>query len=266
MKVTTAQLPDAPRSQDRVLTGEHAVIVLDGASAFAPVDVTPAEYAGCLGEFILAGLTADQAADLKVVLAEAIRETDRKLGLRNGSCPSSTVAILRAASGQADMLVLGDSSIFYDAGSGPAEFTDARLATLPVLEHRQYRDNLRAGRGYDDAHRALLARLQQAQRSYRNRPGGYWIAERDPSAACQARTLTVPASAVRWAVLATDGLVNTARHLGLDDWAAIARYDATALNQLLRQCHEWEENNDPSGRDLPRAKQHDDKTVAALTL
>ena len=203
-----AQLPYAPRSQDRVFIGEHAVIVLDGASAFAPVDVTPAEYAGCLGEFILAGL----AADLKAVLAEAIRATTRKLGLRDGSCPSSTVAILRA-SGQADMLVLGDSSIFYDAGSGPAEFTDARLAALPIPEHRQYRDNVGAGGGYYDAHRALLVRLQQAQRSYRNRPGGYWIAERDPSAACQARTLTLPASTVRWAVLATDRLVNTARHL-----------------------------------------------------
>jgi hypothetical protein len=266
VKITTAQLPGPETSQDRVFADEHTVVVLDGASAFTPVDVTPGDYAACLGAFILSGTSANGAADLKDVLAQAIGQAARELDLRDGSCPSSTVAILRAAGGQADLLALGDSSIFFDAGDGAVEFTDSRLAELPTPERRQYRENLRAGRGYDDAHRALLARLQLAQRSHRNRPGGYWIAEREPSAARHARTLTLPASTVRWAVLATDGFVNTARHLGLDDWAAIAQRDTTSLHQLLQQCHDWEENKDPDGQDFPRSKRHDDKTVAAVVL
>jgi hypothetical protein len=92
------------------------------------------------------------------------------------------------------------------------------------------------------------------QRKHRNRPEGYWIAETCPAAAAQARTRTLPASAASWAVLATDGAVNTARHLGLDRWQAIAHYRPPELTRLLQRCHDWEEHTDPHGQRFPRAK------------
>jgi hypothetical protein len=66
-------------------------------------------------------------------------------------------------------------------------------------------------------------------------------------------------------VLATDGVVNTARHLGLDDWPALARSGPAALARLLRHCQDWEQHTDPDGRRFPRAKRHDDKAIASLT-
>jgi hypothetical protein len=263
MRISTAQLPLPPHGADRVAAVGSAVVVLDGASAIEPVSVPPGVYAGCLGASITAALTARPQAALAGVLAGAIEAAARSLGLTGQDCPSSTVAIARATGSQVDLLVLGDSFIFYDTGSGAAVLTDDRLAALSLPEQREYRERLRAGGGYDPAHRALLRRLQRQQRQHRNRPDGYWIAEKDPAAAGHARTLTLPASTC-WAVLATDGAVTTARHLGLDDWQAIADYDPAELTRLLQRCHDWEEHTDPGGQLLPRARQHDDKTIASV--
>lgn len=127
----------------------------------------------------------------------------------------------------------------------------------------RYVDRLRAGHGYDDEHRAVLRALQQAQRDRRNRVDGYWIAESDPGAANHAITMTVPRKRISWAVLATDGVSNVIDHNGYN-WLAIARADAKRLARLLDALHEWEATVDPDGQRLPRAKQHDDKTLAAV--
>jgi len=95
---------------------------------------------------------------------------------------------------------------------------------------------------------------------------GYWIAAADPDAASRALTLTLPTTAAAWAVLATDGLVNTARHLGLDDWPALAHSGPAALARLLRHCQDWEQHADPDGRQFPRSKRHDDKAIASLVM
>lgn len=190
-----------------------AVVVLDGASAIEPVSVPSGGYADHLGKAITAALSADPDAGLRDALAGAIAATAGELGLAGDDCPSSTLAVIRVG-GQVDLLVLGDSFIFHDTSSGTRALTDDRLAQLHLPERRGYRERLAAETGYDDTHRVLLRALQREQRKHRNRPGGYWIAEADPAAAWQARSLSLPVAATRWAVLATDGTVNTARHLG----------------------------------------------------
>jgi hypothetical protein len=266
MRIAAAQLPRPPGGADRVAVTGNAVVVLDGASAIEPVSVPPGVYADHLGAAIAAALAADPGVPLVGVLAGAIEAAAGKLGLAGDACPSSTVAMARVAGSQIDLLVLGDSFIFYDTGAGTGVLTDDRLAALCAPERRRYRERLAAGNGYDDAHRELLRALQREQRTHRNRPGGYWIAEADPAAARQARTLSVPVTAMSWAVLATDGAVNTARHLGLDDWPALARTGPAALARFLARCHDWEEHDDPGGRDYPRAKRHDDKTIVSVLM
>jgi len=265
MRIATAQLPEPPRGADRVAVTGNAVVVLDGASAIEPVSVPPGVYADHLGKAVTAALSADPGAGLRNVLAEAIAATAGELGLAGDDCPSSTLAVIRVG-GQVDLLVLGDSFIFYDTGSGTRVLTDDRLAQLHLPEGRRYRERLAAGTGYDDTHRGLLGALQREQRKHRNRPGGYWIAEADPAAAWQARSLSLPVAATRWAVLATDGTVNTARHLGLDDWPVLARSDPAALSRFLECCQDWEARSDPAGQQFPRAKRHDDKTIVSVLL
>jgi hypothetical protein len=267
MRIATAQLPEPPHGADRVVVAGDAVVVLDGASAIEPVSVPPGTYADSLGVSVSAALAADPGAPLAGVLAAAIEAAVGELGLAGDACPSSTVVMLRVTGGQVDLLALGDSYIFYDAGpDGTGVLTDDRQAALRLPQRREYRQRLAAGNGYDAAHRDLLRALQREQRKHRNRLGGYWIAEADPAAARHARTLTLPLSAMSWAVLATDGAVNTARHLGLDDWPELARFDSGALARFLERCEQWEESADPAGRLFPRAKRHDDKTIASVIL
>jgi serine/threonine protein phosphatase PrpC len=266
VRITAAQLPEPPQGADRVVVTGNAVIVLDGASAFEPTGVPPGEYASRLGAAIAAALAVAPEAPLASVLGEAITATAAEVGLDDDAgCPSSTVVMARLADGALDLLALGDSYIFYGTGPGTETLTDDRLAGLHLPQQRQYRERLAAGGGYGDAHRDLLRALQRGQRLRRNRPGGYWVAAADPAASSHALAITLPATAETWAVLATDGVVNTARHLGLDDWPALARSGPAALARLLRHCQDWEQHTDPDGRRFPRSKRHDDKAIASLT-
>ncbi|MGH3169629.1 MAG: hypothetical protein ACRDN0_27595, partial [Trebonia sp.] len=140
------------------------------AYTFEPASVPPGEYASRLGAFIAAALTDSPDAPLASALAEAITATAAALGLDGGDgCPSSTVVTARLAGNALDLLVLGDSYIFYGTGPGgpgTGTLTDGRLAGLRLPQQRQYRERLTAGGGYDDAHRELLRALQRGQRRH----------------------------------------------------------------------------------------------------
>ncbi len=264
MRVRTAQIPCPPAGADRVIVTPRAVIVLDGASAFGPAAVSPAAYADRLGTQLASAIAASPGAPLPAILATAVSATASALNLRDDHGPSSTVAIARISDGTADLLVLGDSYIACRSAGTAAVLTDDRLDRLDLPGARRYRDRLAAGSGYDTAHAATLRDLQAGQRARRNIPGGYWIASASPEAAAHAVTVTVPAASLDWIVLATDGAIETARHLGLDDWEAIAGSGQAALTAFLQRCQDWEEHDDPDGRQLPRAKRHDDKAIATI--
>ena len=266
MRVTTALLQASAQGADRIATTANAAAVLDGATAFEPGAVPAGPYAGQLGRAIIERLGNDPGSPLPQILGDAITVTSAAMGMSGGPGPSSTVALVRAGQAAVDLLVLGDSFIFYGTDTCTAVLTDDRMAALDLPQRAQYRARLAAGAGYDQAHRQLLQDLQREQRQRRNQPCGYWIAQADPSAARHARTHTVPVGEVTWIVAATDGIVTTARHLGLDDWPVIARHGPHELARFLHECHDWEEHADPGGRLLPRAKRHDDKAIAVLAV
>lgn len=265
MKVHTATLAGGHTNADRVFVTDNAVIVLDGASAHVPVDIDPATYAQSLGTSIAEQLDHSPADDLAAVIATGIRDTARTLRLTSGAStsPSSTVSILRTRNDIADLYVLGDAPIYYGTDTEAHRLADERLSTVAIPEHDRYVSRLAAGHGYTDHHREALAALQREQSRHRNQAGGYWIADVDPTAAYHAITTTLDPTSITWAVLATDGAVDLIDHSGRS-WAEIARYDDSQLSELLRELHRWEATIDPQGRTLPRAKRHDDKTVAAI--
>jgi hypothetical protein len=266
MHVQTAQLPLPPAGADRVVVMTSAVIVLDGASAFGPAAISPAAYADQLGTEIASAIKASPARPLPQIMATAIAATANALNLSDNDGPSSTVAIARVNDDTADLLLLGDSYIAFRAHDTTTVLTDDRIDYLGLPQATLYRERLAAGSGYGPAHAATLRELQADQRAHRNIPGGYWIASANPEAAEHAITLTLPVALLEWIALATDGAADAARHLGLDDWEAIARCDEARLSGLLQRCHEWEETTDPDGRQRPRAKRHDDKAIATIRL
>ncbi len=264
MKINTAQLPVPHHSKDRVFSTANAAIVLDGATAFASVELDAGTYADALGRHIVTELRSDDRKDLAEVVSNAIEVVAHRFDLRSGHCPSSTVTILRTRDHHVDLFVLGDSPLYYGTDHHATVLADTRLADLDLPESRRYRNRLREGWGYDDEHRALLRRLQERQRAWRNIDGGYWIAEADPAVAHHAFTATLSVGDLSWAVLATDGITNPLTYLGRADWAAVAVKSDRQLAGLLTAAQQWERNDDPTGRLFPRAKRHDDKTIAAV--
>lgn len=260
MRTQTAMLPDAGSSQDRVYTTPKAVVVLDGASAFVPVDVSPSTYVDALGHFLMENLASDPRVPLTDALAGAIERSASLLELRPGASPSSTVAIAREDGDSIDLLVLGDSQIATPQGI----YVDDRIARFAPAERAAYRARLAEGYGYDANHRELLRALQVEQSRHRNVEGAYWIAEAVPAAAHHAATTSLPVDAAPWLVLATDGAYRPMQHLGLDDWGAVAHKDSNQLDELLKALERWESDDDPDGLALPRAKRHDDKTIAVV--
>ncbi|MFK0244485.1 hypothetical protein ACIQUM_07290 [Amycolatopsis azurea] len=257
IEVAAAQLPPHDDSEDKVFTTRTAVIVLDGASAFAPVPISPATYAHTLGGTVRDHLDRDPGVDLADALADAITDTTARLGLSAGASPSSTVTVLRRRGDHVDVLVLGDNLVVLPGRT----ITDPRLGNLDLPERGRYRRRLADGGGFDDTHRALLIALQRRQATYRNRAGGYWIAETDPAAAYHALRATIPIDQIPWAVLATDGAYTPMRHLDIADWAAISALPEPELRDILARCQSWERDVDPGARALVRAKRHDDKTL-----
>ncbi|MFC9249956.1 hypothetical protein [Amycolatopsis thailandensis] len=258
--IAAAQLPPHDDSDDKVFTTPTAVIVLDGASAHAPVPVDPSTYAHTLGGTLRDHLDRTPEVDLAHVLDDAITDSTARLGLTAGASPSSTVTILRRRGDHVDMLTLGDNLVVLPGRT----IIDPRLDHLDIPERHHYRQRLADGTGFDDTHRALLAALQRKQADRRNDPRGYWIAEADPAAAHHAIRDTVPIDHIPWAVVATDGAYTPMRHLDIADWAAISALSDAGLHHILTRCHIWEYDIDPDARVLARAKRHDDKTLVAV--
>lgn len=258
MKTSTAQLPPYEESDDKVLATENTVIVLDGASAFHPVPVPASTYADTLGRSLHRTLREDPPADLREALADAISATAHALELSARASPTSTVAIARCLEDQVEVLVLGDSPVIMP----DVIVSDDRIDALGLPERAAYRSRLASGSGYDETHRALLKKLQAKQIEHRNEDGGYWIAEADPTAAHHALVYTYRLAQAPWCVLATDGAANVLNHLELVPWSTIATKNSDELDALLQSCHSWEALQDPHGKELPRAKLHDDKALA----
>ncbi|PWV82434.1 Protein phosphatase 2C [Prauserella marina] len=245
---------------------DQTTIVLDGASAFVPVDVPTEAYVDTLGQYLVRTLAEWPQRDTADVVAESISATAHTLRLVPGASPSSTVSIVRRRENTVDLFALGDSAIYYGRDDVTSRLCDNRIAELGIAEHREYRERLAQGHGYDDQHRELLKRLQLSQRRQRNQPGGYWIAEADPEAARNALVRTLDARSISWALLATDGAYGPITHLGLDDWPNIAGLDSKGLATLLQRCASWETEDDSHGKENPRAKVADDKALAAVIL
>ncbi|WP_280229056.1 hypothetical protein [Nocardia cyriacigeorgica] len=261
MIVHSAQLP-AQSDEDRIAISDHAVIVLDGATAHDPAMPRAGKYVDTLATEL--GHRIDASNDLRTALADAIDSTAALLRLTPGTSPSSTVSIVRVAPATVDLLVLGDAAAIVRTTDGTEHVhSDDRLERLELPDADRYRHRLASGAGYDRAHRDLLQSLQRAERKQRNQPGGFWVAEADPRASDHALTTSYARDEVVWAIAATDGAFDVLPALGVG-WRAVASLTNAGLLDLLRHCQSWEATTDPHGQALPRAKRHDDKSVAVV--
>jgi Protein phosphatase 2C len=235
-------------NEDYAAAGSGWAMVLDGA--------TPARgvASGCLHDvrWLVRGLAAALArrltlaepGPLAALLAAAIgevRETHAgSCDLGNPDSPSSTVSVVRVHGSRVDYLVLCDSPVVFLRRDGQVRpITDERLARLP------------GGPPY----------RVDVVRAHRNQPGGFWVASTDPAAADQAVCGSVSLESVTDVALCTDGVARLVDWYGYS-WAEVfARLDEVGPAGVIDLVRA-EERADPR----PRAKPHDDATLAHLRL
>lgn len=267
--VKAASLPaDGQLGQDRHFIGDDFVIVLDGASSPIPSDRNGGWYAEVLGADLSDRLLHSASTDLRGVLNESIANVARRYDLQPGKAPSSTVAIARWDTAHLHAMVLGDSSLIAQTRSGATlQLRDNRLASVARAERETYRNALRHGEGYGQAHRRYLRRLVEVEHAHRNQLGGYWIAEAEPEAATHAVRARWALDEITAVLVVTDGASRgIEQYHVLQTWQDAFRFIRDqSLDRLLELVHESEER-DENGQRWPRSKIHDDKTAVLIEL
>jgi hypothetical protein len=261
-RVETVEAPGtAGPSQDRVFTCRNAVVVLDGASSPEPGGRDGAWMADTLGRTLAALLDDLPEIDLSDALYQALTTVRARHGLIEGKSPSTTVSIVRWSNAHVDALVLGDSPVVVELRSGEiVTLMDDRLARL--ADRAQYEPLPRNNPAANDRWRALV----QYERSKRNQPDGYWIAEANPEAARYALTGRWGRPDVSHALALTDGIADCVTVFqALPDWRTVLEVACDNLPQLV-VIAERAEDADPNGHRWPRTKHRDDKAAALITL
>lgn len=268
MRVSFVTEPSSPSraNEDFIAATPSAVVLLDGAG------VPNGLKTGCshsvrwftieLGTRLLAYLVTRTFRSLADGLARAIGEVRT---LHEGDCdldhpgtPAAAVALLRDRGDQVEYLVLADCTVLLETWAGIQVVTDNRIARVATSE-RAERD---AKAGGSTEHERGQLRLVTAQRSYRNRKGGYWVASSDPSAAYQAITGSVPSQHLGAALMMSDGATRLVDTFALATWdEVLARLKDNGPKDLVLRVRNAE-REDPQGLRWPRGKRHDDATVA----
>ncbi len=268
MRATIATSPARPDQPNEDFTAAHATgaVLLDGAGLSGTATKCVhgvAWYARHLGGALVAGLP-DPGRTLPALLADGIRET---ASLHADTCrveddpgtPSATVIMVRAAGNRLEYLVLADSVLLLvPAGPGaPVAITDNRADEVRGAERQQ----LDAVPGGTPEHAEALRRHVQASWEYRNRPGGFWVAAADPSAADEAIVGDVPLGDVGSVALLSDGASRIVDLFGLTDWpGTVELLDSAGPDEVIRRVRAAEDE-DPRGARWPRGKAHDDATI-----
>jgi hypothetical protein len=221
-------------------------------------------YVRQLGARVLARMETEAKTPLADVLAACI---DEVAGLHRDTCdlealgaPAAMVVMARASDDGFEYLVLGDSTLTVDTGSGIEVVCDHRIDDV-AAEERRLMQSLPVGTPEHQAARIRFVRLQQG---LRNCDGGYWIASTDPKAAYMALTGSIPLGQVRRAALLSDGVTRFVE-FDLGTWGELLgildTYGPTTVFQRIRAA----ETADPDGVRWPRAKQRDDVAVVHFT-
>jgi serine/threonine protein phosphatase PrpC len=253
-------------NQDRYIIGPNFAAVLDGASNFS--EEQPEQDGGWYAETLAARLrellTAQPDSSLPEIVERAIESVATEHDLRADTSPTSTVALARWDDEHVEIYVLGDSTVaIIDTDGSEDAYSDDRIASIGGGLRRAYQERLAAGSGFDEEHRRLLASLQAEQAKWRNREDGYWIAGTEPEAANHAMAGVCRRLDIARLILATDGAATgITRYRTLPSWGSVR---ANAVTDLLGGIEAVEET-DAEGKQWPRSKRRDDKTLVVLHL
>jgi hypothetical protein len=244
-------------SEDRIFVTENAVIVLDGASQPEAAERDGGWIASQLGADLSEQLRFQPNIDLAHALERSICRVSEAYELRVDSSPSTTVAMVRWDAESLDVLVLCDSPVIVADRQGNVHaIRDDRLAAIARSPGRP--------KGFRTEHPEIWRALVAAQRSQRNKPGGYWVAEAVPEAARHAVKASFRLDQIGAVLAMTDGVSNGVDRYGIPpNWTEAVTIASDDPARLVEMVHNAEVS-DPDGERWPRSKCHDDKSLAAI--
>ena len=274
----TAARPGKALNEDLVGTADGLFFVLDGSSV-------PPELPSCCGRDaawyvrrLSAALVSALAGREHVTLVDGLAQAiDAVASEHHRTCrqakpeslgPSAAVALVRHDRDRLDHLVLVDVSLLIETDTAVTHLCDRRLADVAPAVRDRIRQHLTLGKGYGSpGYRELLLELVAAERTVRNKPGGYWIASNYPDAAHHALIGSTPIAPpesdgelLSFALL-SDGLARSVAVLKVHEtWAdfitALHNCGPAACIEAVRNA----ETADPAGKLHPRTAVSDDAT------
>ncbi len=268
--VSLAGDPTKP-NEDCFVSLPGLTAVFDGVSIPDSLDSGcrhgPAWYTRMLAASLGAWHAADPHADLSELLASAIGTVRDEHGgtcdLDHPGTPQSTLAVLRAGTTSVDYLVLCDSTVVLDQSGDIRAVTDVRLRQTARSLRRLALAGVSPIGSTEQAER--IRALTLAKRDHANRPGGYWVAAADPTAAYHAIRGSVPLAGpekLTRAALLTDGASCVVDQYALTDWRGLLdMLDSPGPHHVVELARATEQA-DPEGYERPRPKPHDDATIA----
>lgn len=266
--------PDKP-NEDAFAILPTLAVVADGATSPPHLGDGcihgPAWYAQTLVGFVAAAHLSRPAAEPAELLAEAIERTTQA---HSGSCdvghpgsPSATVAMVTTSPDRIfRWLVLGDCTLVADTGTDLLVVCDDRLSNTSHAQRAAVKEPGAASDAAEYARR--IDALVLAQRSHRNRSGGFWVASSDPQAGYESLNGCIFADPARDPTLAlfTDGASRIVDLYSTHSWSTVFDVLHTAgPGELLKQLRQVE-NTDLVASCFPRVKLRDDATSLTAVL
>jgi len=265
--LTSAGQADRP-NEDFVGSVVGAVVLLDGAGIRGTESICRhgvAWYTHSLGGALLGRLSRDDGRDLAEILGESIEDVASRhratCDIGDPSSPQATVALVRVVEEQhLDVLVLGDSFVLLDQGSGQSSIvTDGREVSV----RHECMAALEGIPPATPAYEQALQHVIECLRAKRNRSDGYWIAKDDPRAADQAVRVSAPLAGGTGVGLLSNGASRVVDPYRLATWLEVVRMlDRTGPAEVIRMVREAEAERRRGG-DKSRP---DDATVAWVRL
>jgi hypothetical protein len=272
MKMTFAiEAGGSKPNEDWTGASDDTMVVLDGVTVPEGIETgcvhgTP-WYVDALGSLILEHSDKRSGMHLGQVLSAAISavnaQHEKTCDIDAPGTPAATVAIFRASPGGCDYLVLSDAFLVTEAADGDVQVvTDRTLESIAVRERSAVYD-LKIG---TPEHTAAVLSMVRVQMALRNRPGGYWVAAADPSAAEHALTGHFGSGDVARAAVLTDGAARLVEPFEVLSWPQLMALLAAGSGRDLISRTRSVERDDPRGHKWPRYKTSDDAAVAYCDL